>query len=404
MLQPQIVEDTDTPRDVVLMMRTKDFRDLNTLRGDLTVAGERAKCRWPEGGLTLEAIDSDSWRKLRTAFGGGTNEDDLANEFELSSGTGVELMATNKRNYYQVRVAPDRQLTGADLSYRLTDQDDGEIKTTKLVPGKKTDDPESNPLRYDGIGGHYSLSLPPNWQPQSISIQLDDNKPSVEYQWPQSSLVLGRIEDFQGSIRKMFDALKDRELMGVPVQGFEQSVNMTVVAADFVRDFAKITYDWVSDTKLRIRVPYNQEVPSNRIWFLFPLDDASMDEGKSVISDRLPKGDYDLSIGLRSSDHPYPIVSEADPATLDALGDPQFLHLPLILDERGAPKYFERTFDVPDRKAVEDRYHDEIKALYLYEKDMRSKEFPHRIVPIQGDQGLQHVLEQTMRGWKKRTP
>lgn len=395
---------SDVARDVVLMIRTKDFRDLNTLRGDLTVAGARAGCRWPDDGLNLEAIDAGAWRKLRSAFGLG---EDLAEDagVQLTSGDGVQLLATDKKNYFQIRVAPDRQMTEVELTYREAGSNPGvQSHTLKMIPGKPTDDPTEHPLRFDnsGIGGHYSLSLPSQWEPETISIRSDDGSPEAKYEWPQNSLVLGRIEQFEGSISDMFDALKDADIMGVPVKGLEQSQNITIVIADFVRDFATVSWEWVSADEIRIRVPYNQEVSSNRVWFLFPLDAASAAQVKQIFNDRLPQGDYDLANALRGSDNPYPIVAEAAPPTLGNAGDPTWLQLPLVLAANGAPLYFERTYKVPDRKAMQERYPDEVRSLYLYEKDMQTRQFPHRILPVRVDPGIQHVLEQTVQGWNQR--
>ncbi len=398
------LSDLSDTRDVIFMIRTKDFRDLNTLRGDLTVAGSRAGAQWPENGLHLEAIDNNAWRKLRMAFGMG-DDGHQADGFQLTSGDGIQLLATEKENFFQIRVAPDRELSEAQLTYRVAGSDPRSTpEKVTYVPGKQTDDPADKPLRFDndGIGGHYTLTLPPNWHPESITVSAGAGKPDVHYQWPQNSLVLGRIEDFQGSLTKMFDTLKDRDIMGVPLKGFEQSQNLTVVVADFVRDFANVTVDWVNSSELRVRVPYNQEVPSNRIWFLFPLDNDATQKAQGAFRDRLPQGDYDLSTALRGTANPYPIVEESDPPVIDPSGDPNWLQLPLVLDEKGGPLRFERTYRVDNRDILKERYPNEVKALYLYEKDTGTPKFPHRVVPIEGKDGLQHLIEQTMQGWQYR--
>lgn len=385
-------------RDVVLMLRTKDFRDLNTLKGDLTVAGERAGCKWPPSGLKLESIDANAWQKLRSAFGIGDDSSSTTG-LEMTSGDGVQLLATDKKNYFQIRVAPDRQLADAELSYRVAgSKQTSKLETIKMVPGKSTDNAEDHPLRFDnsGIGGHYSLSLPSQWEPDSISIRSSDGKPPVKYEWPNNTLVLGRIEDFEGSIPKMFDALKDADIMGVPVRGLEQSQNVTVVLADFVRDFATVSSEWISSNEIRVRVAYEQDIPCNRVWFLFPLDQESSQKASSLFKDRLPQGDYDLAESLRGTDNPYPIVEVTDPPLIDNSGDPSWLQLPLLLGANGVPTYFERTFTVSNREALQKRYPDKVQALYLYEKDMQTEKFPHRILPVKGEQGNRHLLEQTM--------
>ena len=188
--------------------------------------------------------------------------------------------------------------------------------------------------------------------------------------------------------------------MGVPVKGLEQSQNITVVIADFVRDFASVSYEWVSSTEVRFRVPYNQEVSGNRVWFLFPLNKESSEKAKNVFKDRLPQGDYDLADALRGNDNPYPIVEDTNPPLLDNSGDPIWLQLPLVLAANGTPMHFERTYKVPNRKVIEERYPDEVRAVYLYEKDMQTQKFPHRMLPVKGDTGIQHVMEHSMQGWK----
>ena len=385
-------------RDVVLMLRTKDFRDLNTLKGDLTVAGERAGCKWPPAGLKLESIDANAWQKLRSAFGIG-DETSVMPGVELTSGNGVQLLATDKKNYFQIRVAPDRQMADAELSYRVAgSKQTQQLQTSKMVPGKSTDDAAEHPLRFDnsGIGGHYSLTLPSQWEPDSISIRSSDGKPPVKYEWPNNTLVLGRIEDFEGSIPKMFDALKDADIMGVPVRGLEQSQNVTVVLADFVRDFATPTSEWISANEIRFRVAYEKDIPCDRVWFLFPLDQESSKKVSNLFEDRLPQGDYDLAESLRNADNPYPIVEVSDPPLIDISGDPSWLQLPLLLAANGVPTYFERTFTVSNRPALQKRYPEKVQALYLYEKDMQTEKFPHRVLPVKGEQGNKHLLEQTM--------
>lgn len=363
--------------DVLLLVRTKDFKAVEDMQNDIKEAATTAGVNFDQQTFRMEPIDYTTWKKFGSILGGfdlGMQDE----EVDLVNGS-VRITPTAYRNQFVLQVPPAPDLEVLKLQYKKpapTAQDPNAMKTEvlELKPGVADDEPEKMPLRRKGLGGQFTLSLPSDWVPVSVNVKMKgQNGDGARLDWPQQSLYLGRMNNFTGELPKLFSAMSDANVLGVPVKGLHQSRALNIVMADFVRPFSTPVFGWTSKNTFFVRVPYDPKLPATRVWFLFPMSKDELSTAETRMQ-AFPVGEYQFSKQLRSSkDNPYQAVMPEDSRKLNATetSPPQWLVLPKVVKD--GQTYFEREYEVDDADVWRKRYLDVAMSLYLYEFDTRNQ-------------------------------